>query len=120
VLSDYRDELLVLRNAEGNRLHAELAIICPGYAGVCRRLTTQRSLAAAERLLADVPAVRAQVARRRIARLRELDGEIRVLAKQPATLVAASHTRLVDIVGVGPSWPPASSARSAMLPASRR
>jgi transposase len=102
VLSDYRDELLVLRNAEGNRLHADLAIICPGYARVCRRLTTERSLAAAERLLADVPAVRAQVARRRIARLRELDGEIRVLAKQLATLVAASHTRLVDIVGVGP------------------
>ena len=29
VLSDYRDELLALRHAEGNRLHADLAIVCP-------------------------------------------------------------------------------------------
>jgi transposase len=102
VLSDYRDELLVLRNAEANRLHADLAIVCPGYARVCRRLIAGRSLAAAEQMLADVPAVRAQVARRRIGRLRELDGEIRALAEQLATLVAASRTRLVDIVGIGP------------------
>jgi transposase len=66
VLSDYRDQLLVLRNAEANRLHADLAIICPGYAQICRRLTAERSLTAAGQLLADLPAVRAQVARRRI------------------------------------------------------
>jgi transposase len=46
--------------------------------------------------------VRAQVARRRISRLRELDGEIRGLASQLTRLVAASRTPLVDIVGIGP------------------
>jgi transposase len=102
VLSDYRDELLVSRTAEGNRLHADLAIVCPGYAQVCRRLTTERSLATAEQLLIEQPSVRAQVARRRIARLRELDGEICQLADQLTTLVAASRTRLVDLVGIGP------------------
>ena len=102
VLSDYRDQLLALRNAEGNRLHADLAIVCPGYAGVCRRLTAERSLAAAEQLLADLPVIRAQVARRRISRLRELDGEIRQLAGQLTRLVGASRTRLTDLVGVGP------------------
>ena len=102
VLSDYRDELLALRNAEGNRLHADLAIVHPGYAQVCRRLTAERSLAAAEQLLAGLPLVRAQVARRRITRLRELDREIGDLADQLAKLVAASHTRLVDLVGIGP------------------
>jgi len=102
VLSDYRDELLAARNAEANRLHADLAIVCPGYAQVCRRLTAERSLAAAEQLLANLPAVRAQLARRRIRRLRELDREISDLAGQLAKLVAASRTRLVDLVGIGP------------------
>jgi transposase len=102
VLSDYRDQLLVWRNAEANRLHADLAIISPGYGRVCRRLTAERSLAAAEQLLADQPSARARVARRRIARLRELDAEIRGLAGQLTRLVAASRTRLVDIVGIGP------------------
>jgi transposase len=69
---------------------------------VGRRLTAERSLAAAEQLLADQPSVRARLARRRIMRLRELDGEIGQLAGQLATLVAASHTRLVDLVGIGP------------------
>lgn len=101
-MSDYRDELLALRNAEANRLHADLAIVCPGYAQICRRLTAERSLATAEQLLADLPAVRAQLARRRITRLRELDTEIRQLADQLARLVTASRTRLVDLVGVGP------------------
>ena len=65
-------------------------------------MTAQRALAAAERLLAGLPTVRAKVARRRIARLRELDREIAELADQLAKLVAASRTRLVDLVGVGP------------------
>jgi transposase len=46
--------------------------------------------------------VRAKVARRRIQRLRELDGEIGELADQLAKLVATSRTRLVDLVGIGP------------------
>jgi transposase len=102
VLSDYRDQLVVWRNAQANRLHADLAIVCPGYGRVCRRLTAERSLAAAEHLLAEQPSVRAQVARRRITRLRELDGEIRDLTKQLTRLVAASRTQLTDIVGIGP------------------
>jgi len=119
VLSDYRDQLLVWRNAEANRLHADRAILCPGYGRVCRRLTAERSLAAAEQLLADLPSARAQVARCRIGRLRELDREIRDLAGQLTRLVAASRTRLTDIVGIGPSWPPASWARSARSAAFR-
>ena len=102
VLSDYRDQLLVWRNAEANRLHADLAIVCPGYGRVCRRLTAERSLAAAEQLLTDQPSARAQVARCRIGRLRELDAEIGDLASQLARLVAARRTRLTDIVGIGP------------------
>ena len=65
-------------------------------------MTAQRALAAADQLLAGLPTVRAKVARRRIQRLRELDGEIGELADQLAKLVATSRTRLVDLVGIGP------------------
>ena len=101
-LSDYRDELLVLRNAEGNRLHADLAILAPGYAQRCQRLTAERDLTTAQQLLTGCDSVRATIARRRIARLRDLDHEIRDLAMQLGTLVAASRTRLTDLVGIGP------------------
>jgi transposase len=101
-LSDYRDQLLVLRNAEGNRLHADLAILCPGYAQICRRLTAERDLVAADQLLAGCDLVRATIARRRITRLRDLDQEIRELAEQLATRVASTRTRLTELVGIGP------------------
>lgn len=51
VLSDYRDQLVVERNAEVNRLHADLAIVCPGYARHCRSLVAARALVTASRLL---------------------------------------------------------------------
>jgi transposase len=46
--------------------------------------------------------VRATIARRRIRRLRELDHEIRDLAGQLGTRVAATRTRLTGLVGIGP------------------
>jgi transposase len=62
----------------------------------------ERSFAAAEQLLRTNASVRAQVARRRIARLRELDRDIRDLADQLTKLVAVSRTRLVELVGTAP------------------
>ena len=101
VLSDYRDELVVERNAAVNRLHADLAIVCPGYARVCPSLVSSRSLDKAARLLRSAPTVRAAVARSRVVRLRQLDREIAALAVQLARLVAETGSGLVEIKGVG-------------------
>jgi transposase len=102
VLSDYRDELVVERNAQVNRLHADLAIVRPGYASRCRHLVSARALTTAARLLRGSSSARARVARRRIARLRELDRRIAELASQLAERVAAEGTSLTGLVGVGP------------------
>jgi transposase len=102
VLSDYRDQLVVERNAEVNRLHADLAIVCPGYARRCRTLVSDRSLSTAGRLLRRETSVRAQVAKRRIGRLRKLDRQIAELATEIAALVQQTGTHLTEIVGIGP------------------
>ena len=102
VLSDCRDELVVERNAEVNRLHADLAIVAPGYAQSCRHLVSARALTRADRLLRGDASVRARLARRRISRLRRLDAEISVLAHEIDELVTSSGSTLTRIVGIGP------------------
>jgi transposase len=106
VLSDYRDELVAQRTAEANRLHADLAIVCPGYARHCRALSSAHALNTAAGLLEPAAAtagsgsVRSQLAQRRIVRFQQLDEQIAACLTQLTKLVAA--TRLVDIVGIGP------------------
>jgi transposase len=108
VLSDYRDELVAQRTAEANRLHADLAIVCAGYARHCRALSSAHALNTATGLLEPAAAtagsgsVRAQLAQRRIVRLRQLDEQIAACLTQLTKLVAATRTQLVDIVGIGP------------------
>ncbi len=111
VLSDYRDELVAQRTAEANRLHADLAIVCAGYARHCRALSSAHALNTATGLLdqlgsaaatAGSGSVRAQLAQRRIVRLRQLDEQIAACLTQLTKLVAATRTQLVDIVGIGP------------------
>ena len=104
VLSDYRDELVAQRTAEANRLHADLAIVCPGYARHCRALSSAHALHTAAQLLkqARTGSMRAQLAQRRILRLQQLDEQLAACGTQLTKLVAATRTRLVDMVGIGP------------------
>jgi len=104
VLSDYRDELVAQRTAEANRLHADLAIVCPGYARHCRALSSAHALHTVAQLLeqARTGSMRAQLAQRRIVRLQQLDEQLAACGTQLTKLVTATRTRLVDMVGIGP------------------
>lgn len=101
LLVDYRDQLWNERTRVANRLHADLSMAYPGYQrDVGRSFTTRVSLVRAEELVAPDASTRAELARRRIARMRELDGELRELEKRLAALVRWSGTTLTEMVGV--------------------
>jgi transposase len=101
VLVDAREELVTARTAEANRLHADLSILRPGYAGQLRSLVHPDSVTKAARLVKALDGARAGVARRRITRLRRLDHEIAEMTAEIKQALTAVGTALTDIHGVG-------------------
>jgi transposase len=101
VLVDFREELVLERTTAANRLHADLVVLCPGYNKQLRSLTTAVALTRVLRLLRGNTALRADVARRRVARLRELDRQIADMAATISRRVKATRTTLTAIPGVG-------------------
>lgn len=101
LLVDYRDQLHHERTRVCNRLHADLAIAYPGYQrGIGKALTSRRSLNKVDELLAADHSVRADLDRQRLARLREIDAELKQVVIQLEVLIEASGSTLVDIVGI--------------------
>ncbi|MEI2705982.1 MAG: transposase [Ilumatobacteraceae bacterium] len=101
LLVDYRDQLHHERTRVCNRLHADLAIAYPGYQrGIGKALTIRRSLNKVDELLAADHSVRADLDRQRLARLREIDAELKQVVIQLEVLIEASGSTLVDIVGI--------------------
>jgi transposase len=101
LLVDYRDQLWGERTRVANRLHADLSIAYPGYQRRLGRAFTSRvSITRAEDLVAEDSSTRAELARRRIAKLREIDGELRELEHRLALAVDAHGTTLRAMVGV--------------------
>jgi len=96
-----RDELQAERTRVANRLHADLLVLAPGYGDRIPNLVAARHLAAVGRLLGRSSAVRTQLARKRLARLRILDREIAALEVQLSGLVVASGSSLPSLPGVG-------------------
>ena len=101
LLSDYRDQLLSERTRTQNRLHADLVTLRPGYERKLPSLATPPRLAGAERLLEHDESVQAGLARRRIERIRELDGERRQVEREIRRRVHELGTTLTELVGVG-------------------
>ena len=101
VLMDFRDELVVERGAIANRLHADLVVLCPGYSKRLRSLTTSAALDRVMRLLRSCSGLRVDVARQRVARLRQLDRQIAEMTTVVSRQVKASRTKLTEIPGVG-------------------
>jgi transposase len=95
------DELQAERTRVANRLHADLLVLAPGYGDRIPNLVAARHLAAVGRLLGRSPAVRAQLARKRLLRLRTLDREMAALETQLTGLVMASGSSLPRLPGIG-------------------
>lgn len=97
-----REQCLAERTRLINQLHADLLVLAPGYGSRLPNLTATRHQAAAARLLGRRDGVRAELARARLRRVRRLGAEAERLERQIATLVAASHSSLPRLSGIGP------------------
>lgn len=100
LLYDFRRQLTVERTRTANRLHADLLALAPGYRTQARHLAKPRTLAVAARILRGDEHMQAQLGRRRLARVRELDREIKALERELRVLVKASGTGLVGLCGI--------------------
>ena len=101
-LLDYREDLVTERTELIMRAHADLHGLFPGYHHQVPNLITQTNLKAAMRLLDGDTRVRADVTRRRLVRVAEIERESAELKQRIRGYVAASGSTLTSIYGVGP------------------
>jgi transposase len=101
MLCTYRRQLRQQRTRTANRLHADLVQLEPGYETRVPALDNPKQLAACSRLLAKYSSVQGDLARLRLADLRRVDREMRVLEKRIRLLVPTTGTTLTEIHGVG-------------------
>lgn len=101
-LLDYRQQLMEERTRLGNRAHVELSGLRPGYQAKVPALVLPVHRDTARRLLRGDHSVRADLTRRRLSRIKQLEAEIAEVTGLVQSRVDASGTRLTDLYGVGP------------------
>jgi transposase len=89
------------RTSTQNRLHADMVTLRPGYERKVPSLATPPKLDAAWRLLEHDGSVQAELARRKIERIREIELERREVERKIRARVRELGTGLVELVGVG-------------------
>ncbi len=100
VLVRHRRELQSERTRAASRLHADLEQLHSGYQARIGRLTTERNLDRARRLLAGDDRVRAHVAKERVARLRQLNRQIERVTEEIGALSGTFVSGLTTITGI--------------------
>jgi transposase len=100
LLADARDELVTAQTRARNRLHAHLVLLLPGYRITASRLVSERRLGAVEAALADLPGIRADLARGLLDDVRQLGRRAAELRSRIEALVAGHP--LLGLPGVGP------------------
>jgi transposase len=90
------------RTRETSRLHAELARVRPGAVRGRRVLSSAAQLDRVGRVLRTDPSLAAHLLRSRLADLRRLDRELKQLRQALVDAVAATHTTLLALRGIGP------------------
>jgi transposase len=91
-----------LRTQAVCRLHTVLCELVPG--GVRKQLRTSQAAAIVEDIVADSPVAQAklELARDLVADLQRLDAQRREVKRRVARAVAAAHSSITDVYGVGP------------------
>jgi transposase len=102
LLVDYRDQLVRARTQEGNRAHADLVVIRPGYGTKVPNLRAKKYMSQARALLRRDRSVRAELLRRRLSELCRLDRQVAEMDRRIGVAVEATGTTLTEIPGVGP------------------
>jgi transposase len=102
LLVDHRDDLVVTRTQDQNRLRWHLHELMPGDEPAPRALDRAHVLAELERRLADEPGVVGRLARDLVARIRELTTVIDALEREIAGLVERLSPSLLALTGCGP------------------
>ena len=100
LLVEAREDVVVEMTRVRNRLHADLRSLVPGYGSRASNLVAARHQRLVGRLLRTLTGVQAELARRRLARLRALGLEERAFTARIAGLVQGHP--LLGLPGVGP------------------
>jgi transposase len=95
-------DLARLRTQAVCRLHTVLCELVPG--GVRKQLRTSQAIAVVEGIVAQSPLAQAklELARDLVADLQRIDAQRREVKRRVARAVAAAHTSITDVYGVGP------------------
>lgn len=100
LLVEAREDVVIEMTRVRNRLHADLRSLLPGYGVRAANLVAVRHQRLVGRLLRPIGGVQAELARRRLARLRALGLEERAYTVRITALVEGHP--LLSLAGVGP------------------
>lgn len=96
LLLDHRDQLVHNRTELVNQTHSDLVVLAPGYQKKVPNLTTMSNLETAQALTRGDSSVRAQLVRRRIAGIKQLEAQIALLDKEIQAKLKESKSTLTE------------------------